>query len=397
MALGQVQTHGIYVASLDVGEPVRILAADTEAAFATPGYLLRVLQGVLTAQRLDTDRERLVGDPFALAQAVGTDDGLARSALSVSGNVLAYRPGVVTRREIVRIDRTGNVIEKVGNRDERSPANPALAHDGRRVAFNRTEQGNSDVWLLDARGVATRFTFDEANDLRPIWSPDGTQIVFSSVRMGPGDLFLKPASGASPDQPILVDPLSKVPLDWSADGRFILYAAQDPKNGSDLWALPVNGDRKPVPIVQSTFDDIEGQFSPDGRWVAYASNESGRYETYVRPFPGPGGRWQVSTEGVHSHGGLRTEGTSSMSRATADSCPRCLLLARTLVRWRSTLLRRCFRRASPSAATSRWAAATRGHYVVARDGRFLMITPVDDAVATPITIMLNWTAALAKK
>ena len=89
----------------------------------------------------------------------------------------------------------------------------------------------------------------------------------------------------------------KSPLAWSPDGRVLLYAIQHPKTGLDLWALPLAGDRKPFPVVQTPFDETAGQFSPNGRWVAYQSNESRQVEIYVRPFPGPGSQWQVSTAG----------------------------------------------------------------------------------------------------
>ena len=117
----------------------------------------------------------------------------------------------------------------------------------------------------------------------------------------------------------------KLPNSWSADGRFLLYNSFDPKTATtDLWVLPMSGanasparsasatagslnegrshqeldgDRKPFVFLQTNFNERKGQFSPDSHWVAYQSNESGREEIYVRPFPGPGGQWQVSTEG----------------------------------------------------------------------------------------------------
>ena len=140
------------------------------------------------------------------------------------------------------------------------------------------------------RGVEGRFTFDEAVDTRPVWSPDSRQVIFMSGRNGRFDLFMKPASGAAEEQPLLVTAQDKVPMDWSPDGRILLYTTQDPKGASDLWALPLTGERKAFPVVQTSFDEVGGQFSPDGRWLAYASNESGRYEIYLRPFPDAGGK-----------------------------------------------------------------------------------------------------------
>ena len=316
--------------------------------------------------------------------------------MSVDG-ALAYRSGAASLRQIAWVDHAGKVVGKIGTPEESSPANLALATDGQRIAFNRTGQNNLDVWLVDARGVASHFTFDESSDTRPIWSPDGTRVVFSSNRSGSIDLFEKPASGAADERPLLADARSNVPLDWSSDGRFLLYSVQDSKNASDLWALPLTGERKSFPVVQSSFDDIEGQFSPDGRWVAYASNESGRYETYVRPFPGSGGKWQVSTAG------------GTQPRWSPDG--KGIYYVSTDNRLMSAPIRvapdaQAVEVATPVALFPIHLAAggniavgsgtARAQYAVGRDGRFLTITPVDDAVTSPITIVLNWAAALKK-
>ena len=86
-------------------------------------------------------------------------------------------------------------------------------------------------------------------------------------------------------------------MDWSADGRFLLYDSLDPKRGFDMWALPLEGERKPFEVVQTDFNEGLGQFSPDGRWIAYQSDKTGRFEIYVRPFPGPGDDVRVSIDG----------------------------------------------------------------------------------------------------
>lgn len=170
------------------------------------------------------------------------------------------------------------------------------------MVLQRLVNGNIDIWLLETgRGVFTRLTSDPGNDLYAIWSPDGNRIVFGSNRNGVNDLFWTSSNSAGREQPLLSTPQTKYAVDWSPDGRFVLYHSLDPRAGYDLWVLPIDRDRqsaqKPVPVVQTAFDERDGQFSPDGKWIAYQSNESGRFEIYLQPFPGPGGRVTMSTNG----------------------------------------------------------------------------------------------------
>lgn len=223
------------------------------------------------AQLFDATRATLEAEPIPVAQALGIDDGTFRSAFSVSAaGTLAHRAGTVARRQLVWVDRTGKVLNTVGPPDENVLAHPALAPNEQRVAVNRIVQGNFDVWLMDlGRGVASRFTFDPAVDFTSVWSPDGSRLVFSSIRKGVSDLFEKSASGGADEQPLLLNMQDKWPLDWSRDGRFVLYEIlNDLRTASDLWVLPLMGERKPFPLVQASFDEIAGQFSPDGRWLA---------------------------------------------------------------------------------------------------------------------------------
>jgi eukaryotic-like serine/threonine-protein kinase len=396
-ALGRPETHAIYVGSLDGGEPKLVTPAETAAAYIEPGYLLMVLQGVLTAYPFDAARAMLMGDPIVVAQGVGTDDGSFSSAFSVSkSGVLAHRANAGSKRQLVWTDRTGKLAGRIGSVDDNAPANPELAPNGQRVAVTRVAQGNNDVWLIDlARGVPNRFTFDLAVDSGPIWSPDGNQVVFRSSRKGAYDLFMKPASGTADEQPLLVTSLGKAPLDWSRDGRFLLYSTSDPKTSTDLWALPLAGERKPFAVVQSSFDEIEGQFSPDGRLLAYASNESGRYEIYIRTFPETSGKWQVSTGGgaqprwrkdgrelfyVSPDAHLMGAPMRFASNALEVGTPVALFPARLAT--------------GGNVVPTGFIA--RAQYAVASDGRFLMNITADEAGTSPITIVQNWTAALKK-
>lgn len=399
VGFGPLQTRGVYLASLDVVSPMRIVAAEGAAAYAPAGYLLYPSQGALVAQPFDPTRATLAGDPIRVAQPVGVSAAQFRGAFSVSAaDALAHRSAVPLGRQLVWVDRSGKVLGAIGGPDESAPASPELSPDGRRVAVFRAVQGNVDVWLTDVdRGVVSRFTFDAAVDAFPIWAPDGSRLVFASNRNGVLDLFEKAASGAASEEPLLVTSQDKMPMAWSPDGRFILFSTQDPNARSDLWALPLTGERKPVPLVQSSFDEIQGQFSPDGRWFAYASNQSGRYEVYVRAFPQPGGEWQVSTEG----------GTSPRWRRDGQELFYVALDNRLMavpIRIRSEQ-----RALDPGAAVplfpARLAAGTqiaqtgfgsKAQYAVAPDARFLLNVAAADPVTSPITVVLNWTAAIAR-
>lgn len=389
---------GMAVGSLDGGNPTRVMVT-AAAAYAPPGYLLFVSQAVLLANRFDPIRGVVSNDPQPLAQSVGVN-AFARGGFSVSeAGVLAYRVGATTGgRQLVWVDRTGKTLSVVVPPQDTALARPELAPGGRQVAVGREVQGNADVWLVEvARGIASRFTFDAAVDRGPVWSPDAARIIFGSSRKGRTDLFEKPVNGATDEQPLLVTPQDKAPLDWSPDGKFLLYAAQDPKTQSDLWALPLVGEHKPFPIVQTTFDEVQGQFSPDGRWVAYTSDEAGRYEIYVRPFPGPGGKWQVSTGGgIYPR--WRRDGRELFYVAPDNRMMAAPIEvasdARTL---------------SPGAAVALFPSrlvtggnvgiggfASKAEYAVTRDGRFLMNVTAEESAASPITIVQNWTALLKK-
>ena len=409
VGLGRTDTRGTYVGSLDGGTPTRVVPDETAAVFAPPDRLLVVRQGVLMALHFDPVRAVVSGDPVSLAQNVGVDSSVARGAFTVSATgVLAHRPGVGQRRQLAWLDPTGRTVGTVNGADDAIPANPALTRDGQRVALARNVQGNSDIWLVDARGVLSRFTFDANLDTIPVWSPDGRRLVFRSTRNGPGDLFVRPADGSADEQPLLVTPEPKAPQDWSPDGRTLLYTIQGQKTGIDLWALPLDGDspstgsgrteaRKPFPILQTAFNEMDAQFSPDGHWIAYVSNQSGEAEVFVRAFPESRGQWQVSTAG----------GTQPRWRADGKELFYVARDGRLMAT--PIVIAADLQSVAPGAPaalfTARLASGTsvtlgtfseRPQYAVAPDGRFLVNLALDTEATPPISIVLNWDAPFRK-
>jgi Tol biopolymer transport system component len=398
VSLGHPRTHGVYLGSLDGGSPRRVLPGETAALFTPPGYLLHVVQGVLVAQRFNADGGVLADESTPIAQSVGTDDGTFHSAFTVSASgVLAHRSGTVSPRQLVWVDRLGKTVGRVWPPDDGVLSGADLSPDGRRIAVTRFQQGNFDIWLIDVNGgTSHRFTFDPANDAQANWSPDGSRIVFASNRRGTWDLFEKSADSAATEHALLDTPQDKFPVDWSSDGRFLLYVTLGTTNGSSLWVLPLSGDRRPVPVVQSSAYEREGQFSPDGQWIAYVSNETGRDEIYVRSFPAQGGKWQVSTAG----------GTDPRWRRDGRElfyvAPDRKLMAVPIRVARDTHALNpdapvaLFQTRLATGANINVGWYTRPQYAVAVDGRFLMNVSVDDATSSPITIVQNWALALKK-
>ena len=291
----QTDKRGIFVTSLDSKEQKLLLVTTTNAVFASPDYLFFSRDRTLMAQRFDLGKLELTGEPFPVAEQVGST-GFNLGNFSVSQNgTLAYASGSPAR-QLVWFDRNGKQLGRVG-----PPGiyfDIVLSPDEKRVTIQRGDPTGSpaDIWLLDlVRGTPSRFTFDPADDDSPVWSPDGGKIAFSNARGGVMNMYWKISSGAGNEELLFKSNLTQFPNDWSRDGRFLLFDNIDPTTKTDVWVLPLSKnaseDGKPFPILQTAFDERLAQFSPNGRWIAYVSNESSRGdEVYVQSFPPSGGK-----------------------------------------------------------------------------------------------------------
>jgi Tol biopolymer transport system component len=154
------------------------------------------------------------------------------------------------------------------------------------------------VWLYElANRRLTRLTFQRFRNRPFVWTPDGKQVTYASTQGGPFNLFSKSADGSGTEQQLLVAEYNQIPTSWSPDGEVLAFTETHPTTGEDILLLELGGERQVRPYLRTPSDESEASFSPNGRWVAYTSDETGRHEVYVQPFPGPGGKWQISTEG----------------------------------------------------------------------------------------------------
>jgi eukaryotic-like serine/threonine-protein kinase len=382
-------SQGVYVGSLDGVAPKRLANADAPAVVSPSGFLLFVRQTTLFAQAFDFQKQELSGNPFPVAEQAVFDISIA-PGFSASTGIVAYRTGSISRaRQLAWLDRSGKSVGTIGAPDSADMTNVELSPDGKRIAVWRVVNGNADVWLIDAaRGVPTRFTFDAATDSYPVWSSDGNRVVFASTRKGPFNLYLKLSSGAGADELLLESDQGKVPTDWSVDGRFLLFRSNDPQTGFDLWVLPLSGDKKPIPFLKTPFVERDGQFSPDGKWIAYQSNESGRFEIYVQPFPGPGGKFQISATG-----GAQPRWDKNGREVFYVSLDGRMMAAPVKLSPDGQSLET----GTPAAlfpvriAGGPLPGSFKQQYAVSSDGqRFLVNLAADEGVSSPITLILNW-------
>ena len=382
---GPDAVRGVYLGTLESSKVTRLLASDSQATYVAPGWLLFVRQGTLLAQRFDVSRQMLGGEPITVADSVAFDPITGSGAFSTSdAGMVAYRDGRPAVTRLSWFDRSGNALGTLGSPEQSGLSTFTLSPDGRRVAAERTIQNETDVWLLDSTRQ-TRFTHGAGGSIArlPVWSRDGGRLAFESVGSRSITLAARPLTGGD-DVALFESPEVKVPCDWSPDGRSLMYYVPDPRTGTDLWVL-AQGTREPSLFLGTQANELWGQFSPDGRWVAYQSNETGRYEIYVRPFAGGGEAFPISTAGgVYprwSRDGKELYYIAPdaklmavqvrVTAATLDAAPPATLFQTRRVGGGSNVI-------------------GRGHqYDVAVDGRFLINVEAESS-APPLTLLMNW-------
>jgi eukaryotic-like serine/threonine-protein kinase len=289
-------TSSIAVAALNGASVEKdLIAGGTAPHLAATGDLLYAQNATLMAVSFNRKRLELTGSPIPVLEGVRqSTPGAAQYGLSDSGT-LVYIPGGLqgNSSRLVWVDRAGK--EQPLAATARGYSHPRLSPDGRRIAVMIAET-ETQVWLYDmARDILSRATFGGTN-VNPVWSPDGKRFAFQSDRAGPQSLFWQPTDGSGAAERLSASQFITTPHSWSPDGQVIAFIEVNPQTGFDIWTVGL-GDKKAQPFLKTQANETSPRFSPDEHWLAYESDESGRREVYIQPYPGPGGKWQLSTEG----------------------------------------------------------------------------------------------------
>ena len=356
-----------------------MLEVKSNVQYVDPGYLLFESDGSLVARRFDPVTATVSGEPIVVSDTVAyfKSTGLAHFSAARTG-VVAYQPHGDQSR-IALFDRTGRQISIIRPTDNYGTV--SLAPDGRRLFFARMDRRIStlDIWMLEIeRGVESRVTNDPRTDAFPLWGP-GDTLIYSIAKGTPPRLFRRDlATGKdeelSPAGFGLQQPTS---VTATADGQHILYAQRTPRGNYDLMARRIS-DNTTIPFRESAADESDGRFSPDGRFVAYSSDESGRSEIIVAPFPaGPG--ITASIDGGHS------------PRWSADGSELFFIAAdgELMAAGIRTISGMEVGRPAPLFST-RTTDGPWGDYAVTRDGRFMAIVRTQIGSQQPMTVLVNW-------
>jgi Tol biopolymer transport system component len=343
-----------------------------------------VQESTLMARPFDPQLLEFRGKAVRVADKITMDSDAGHAVFSVSANgVLLYHAAVSrANSKLEWFDREEGSQGSLG--ETAGYVEVHLSPDNAQAAVSLVSRGARELWIYEiARNIRTRFTFGSSSWV-PSWSPDGSELVFTSIRNGRYGLYRKSLGGPGEER-LLIDSEGAIfPEGWSPDGKLLAFDRQSPDTSYDVWILPLYSEREPYPFVQTEFEDAGAAFSPDGQWLAYQSNEKGRWEVYVTPFPGPGRKWQVSTGGG-AWPRWREDGAEIFYHGLNGQ----LMAVEVAVRDDTFVV---------GAAEALFAMGRLGNfytYAATQDGqRFLVVSPERREESSPLTLVLNWTAEL---
>ncbi len=269
------------------------------------GHLLYVNEGTLFAVTFDLQRLEITGPATPILEGVVANPatGGAQFSFSETG-IFTYVASSGRNLSINWMDRVGKFTPLREAPGQYST--PMFSPDGKRLALHVGDSKRADIWVHDwERDTATRLTFTGEAIRFPVWTPDGQRITYSArEKDGSFGLFWIRADGGGDPQRLTNNKNLQVPTSWSPEGKVLAFHQYNPETYTDIMILSVEGNEisgwkpgEPKPFHNSTSNDWRAAFSPDGRWLAYTSGEAGNNEVYVRPFPGPGAKWLISSGG----------------------------------------------------------------------------------------------------
>ncbi len=389
-ATGSDSDVAIVAQRLDTGERKVLMQGGSTPRYASTGHLVYNQAGTVMAVPLDLDRLEVSGSPVPVVEGVRSPSDALRAghfAISRTGT-LAYIAGSAeeSMSRLVWVDRQG-VAEPL-SAPPRSYEFPRVSPDGQWVAAGIAED-ETHVWVYEIlRTRLTRQTFGPGNNTVPQWSHDGKRFAFVSTREGPPlSIFWQLADGGGGLERLTTSDYQTSPASFSPDGQLLAFIEDHPEAGRAIRVMRLEG-REVETFLQSGYEETAPKFSPDGNWMVYTSTESGRREVYVQPYPGPGGKWQISSDGGQEpvwnpQGGelFYRSGNRIMAVAVetddgfAAGTPRMLFAGPY----------------QPTDASFPW-------YDVSPDGqRFLMLEPVgSQAGGTQIVVVQNWVEELKR-
>jgi len=385
----------IAVLSLQTGKWRTLLEGGSYARYVPSGHIVYAHAGTLMAVPFDLAGLRLTGPAIPAQEGVITTPATSGSAeydVADSG-LLAYVPGSARppERALVWVDRQGNAKELPVSVN--TYVTPRLSPDGKLLAVQILSSGAQDIWIYEfARNTLTRLSFGEG--AVPVWTPDNRRVIYRR-RTPSFSLLSKLVDGTGTEENLLgndFDDASAAPFSVSPDGRTLLFGRYSSTGATEVDALSLDGSGKFQPFLQSKFNQGSAHFSPDGRWVAYGSNQSGRGEIYVQPFPATGGKWMVSTEGgvyplwASNGGEIFFRNDDRMMSASVETRPA----------FKAGTPRVLFQAGSYLGVGGSYVAS--GNYDVAPDGQhFLMIKEKDaPASSKEVSIVVHWTDELKR-